>query len=267
MFLALQSDTLPLSMVDEQAQTLAQRISMVNGVAQVNISGSQKYAVRIDVDPQKLAAHGIGIDEVATAITNANVNLPTGTMYSDTKNFVVQANGQLLRAAAYGPIIIAYRNGNPVRLNEVAHVYDGVENDKQVVAGSRASAAIYLSDQQAAGHERRAGRRRHQDADAHASTRSCPPPCRSTSARTDRSSIRESVSDVKFTLLLTMFLVVAGDLPVPAERVGDDHPQPGAARLDRRDLRRDVPARLQPRQPVADGAHALGRASSSTTRS
>src|SRR5262245_5917250 len=97
MFLVLQSDTLPLSQVDEQAQRLAQRISMVGGVSQVNVTGSQKYAVRVEMDPQKLAVKGIGIDEVATAIANANVNLPTGTMYGDTKNYVVQANGQLLR--------------------------------------------------------------------------------------------------------------------------------------------------------------------------
>ena len=105
--------TLPLSMIDEVAQTnVAQRISMVNGVAQVNVFGSQKYAVRIDVDPRALAARSIGIDEVASAIQNANSNLPTGTIYGE-RTFVVQTNGQLLRGAAYGPTIIAYRNGNP----------------------------------------------------------------------------------------------------------------------------------------------------------
>ena len=148
-YMVLQSDTLPMSLVDEQAQLLAQRLSQVNGVALVNIMGSRKSAVRVDVDPQRLAAHGIGIDEVASAITAANVNLPTGTMYGNTKNFVVQAEGQLLTAAAYGPVIISYRNGNPVRLNEVAHVYDGVENDK---AGDVHGQAVdRYFDQQAAG--------------------------------------------------------------------------------------------------------------------
>ena len=85
LYMVLQSDTLPMSLVDEQAQLLAQRLSQVNGVALVNIMGSRKNAVRVDVDPQKLAAHGIGIDEVATAITAANVNLPTGTMYGNTQ--------------------------------------------------------------------------------------------------------------------------------------------------------------------------------------
>src|SRR4029078_772037 len=144
MFFVLQSKTPPLSVIDEQAQTLSQRISTVNGVAQVNIQGSQKSAVRVDMDPHKLAAHGIGVDEVASAITSANVNLPTGTMYGEARNFVVKANGQLLRAAAYGPVIIAYRNGNPVRLNEVAHVYDGVEND-QVAGWYNGTVAISLS--------------------------------------------------------------------------------------------------------------------------
>ena len=130
MFLVLQSPTLPLPMIDAYAQTIAQRISVVSGVSQVNVNGSQKAAVRIEVDPHKLATHGIGLDEVATAITSANVNLPTGTMYGEERNFVVKANGQLLQAAAFGPVIVAYRNGNPIRLNEVAHVYDGVENDK-----------------------------------------------------------------------------------------------------------------------------------------
>src|SRR5207247_6356591 len=131
MYLVLHSATLPMSLIDEYAEsTLAQRISMVSGVAQVNIFGAAKYAVRVDVDPRQLSAHGIGLDEVANAISNANVNLPTGTIYGSDKTFVVQANGQLLKASTYGPTIIAYRNGNPVRLDQVAHVYDGIENDK-----------------------------------------------------------------------------------------------------------------------------------------
>ena len=103
---------------------------MVNGVAQVKVFGPQKYAVRIDVDPRKLSAHGIGIDEVVTAVQSSNVNLPTGTMAGRERNFTVLADGQLLNAAAYAPMVIAYRNSNPVRLGDVARVYDGVEQDK-----------------------------------------------------------------------------------------------------------------------------------------
>ena len=105
--------------------------------------------------------HGIGLDEVANAITNANVNLPTGTMYGDARNFVVKANGQLLEAMAYGPVIVAYRNGNPVRLNEVAHVYDGVENDK-VAGWFRGERAITLAINKQPGTNVVAGRGRHQ---------------------------------------------------------------------------------------------------------
>src|SRR4051812_26189524 len=123
MFLVVRSNVLPISQVDEYAEsTIAQRISTVSGVAQVQIFGQAKYAVRIDLDPRRLAARGIGIDEVAAAVQTANVNLPTGTLYAPERTYTVKANGQLLTAAEYAPTIIAYRNGNPVLLNEVAHV-------------------------------------------------------------------------------------------------------------------------------------------------
>jgi hydrophobic/amphiphilic exporter-1 (mainly G- bacteria), HAE1 family len=207
MFLVIGSETLPMSQVDEYAEsTIAQRISMVSGVAQVNVYGAAKYAVRIDVNPQQLAAKGIGIDEVANAITNANVNLPTGTIYGADKTFTVQANGQLFRAAAYGPQIIAYRNGNPVRLSEVAHVYDGIENDKSA-SWFQGKRVIYLAIQKQPGTNVVAV------VDAVKALlptfREQLPPSVSLDIRSDRSlSIRESVSDVKFTLLLTIGLVV-----------------------------------------------------------
>jgi hydrophobic/amphiphilic exporter-1 (mainly G- bacteria), HAE1 family len=206
MFLVLQSATLPLQMVDAQAQLLAQRISVVNGVSQVNVNGSQKAAVRIEVDPHKLATHGIGLDEVATAITNANVNLPTGTMYGDARNFVVKANGQLLEAATYGPVIVAYRNGNPVRLNEVAHVYDGVENDK-IAGWFRGERAITLAI------NKQPGTNVVQVVDGVKALLPALaaqlPAAMTLEVRADRSVlIRESVHDVKLTLLATVFLVV-----------------------------------------------------------
>src|ERR1043166_4078074 len=131
LFLTLSSATLPLSQVDRYAEvTLAQRLSMVEGVAQVNVYGAQKYAVRIDVDPTQLAAWQIGIDQVANAIADSNVNRPTGTLYGQSRTYVVQSSGQLISADQYRPIVVAYRNGNPVRLEEVANVYDGVENPR-----------------------------------------------------------------------------------------------------------------------------------------
>ncbi len=207
LFLVIGSPTLPLSKVDEYAEsTIAQRISMVDGVAQVNVFGAQKYAVRVDVDPRGLASKGIGIDEVASAIGNANVNLPTGTIYSPEKTFTVEANGQLMRAAEYGPQIIAYRNGNPVRLEEVARVYDGVENDR-TASWFQDKRVIYLAIQKQPGTNVVAVV--DQVKALLPTFREQLPPSVTLEVRTDRSvTIRESVADVKFTLLLTICLVV-----------------------------------------------------------
>jgi len=205
-FIVLRSPTLPMSQLDEYAQqTLAQRISMVNGVAQVDVQGSQKFAVRIDADPRKLAAVGIGIDDLAAAVGNANVNLPTGTIYGE-KTVVVQANGQLMRAAAYGPTIIAYRNGRPVRLEEVAHVFDGVENDK-TASWQNGERCIYLSVR------KQPGTNVVEVVDGIKALlpmfREQIPPSVTIDIRSDRSQpIRESVRDVKITLLATIGLVV-----------------------------------------------------------
>jgi len=207
LFLVLRSGTLAMSQINEYAEsTIAQRISMVSGVAQVNVFGAAKYAVRVDVDPHKLAAHGIGLDEIATSISNNNVNLPTGTIYGDDKTFVVQANGQLMKALQYGPMIVAYRNGNPVRLSEVARVYDGIENDKNA-AWYQGERTIYLAVQ------KQPGTNVVEVCDAVKALlpqiREQLPAALALDVRTDRSiPIRESVHDVKFTLVLTICLVV-----------------------------------------------------------
>ena len=121
LFLTLTSDTLPLAQVNRYAETvLAQRMSMVTGVAQVNVFGAQKYAVRIDLDPTQLAARQIGIDEVSRAVNGSNVNRPTGTLFGPNRNYVVQSTGQLLSADQYRPIVVAYRNGNAVRPSTIS---------------------------------------------------------------------------------------------------------------------------------------------------
>ncbi len=206
LFAALLSDTLPLSVVDEYAQQMvAQRISMVSGVAQVDVPGSQKYAVRIDVDPRQLAARSIGIDEVASAVSDANGNLPTGNIYGD-RTFVVQTNGQLLRATAYGPTIVAYRGGNPVRLDEVAHVYDGVENTR-TAAWQNGERCIYLLIRKQPGSNVVDVVDRVKA--LFPSIREQLPAAIALEVRSDRSGpIRESVHDVKLTLVLTIVLVV-----------------------------------------------------------
>jgi HAE1 family hydrophobic/amphiphilic exporter-1 len=207
MFLTLSSTTLKLSQVDQYAeQVLAQRLSMVSGVAQVNVFGAQKFAVRVDVDPTQLASRQIGVDQVASAIAGANVNRPTGTLYGPDKNFVVQASGQLMDADAYKPIVVAYRNGSPVRLSEVAHVYGGVENDKSISWYNNVP-CIYLAIQ------RQPGTNTVAVVDAIKALipqlRSQMPPAIQLNIRSDRSiAIRDSVHDVKFTLILTVFLVI-----------------------------------------------------------
>ena len=205
-YIAVSSPTLPLYQLDEYAETLmAQRISMVSGVAQVQVYGS-KYAVRVQLNPDALASRGIGVDEVQSAIQRANVNLPTGTLYGNKQSFTVQSNGQLFNAAAYRPLIVAYRNGNPVRLEQVAKIIDSVENDKSM-AWFMNTRAIVLAIQ------RQPGTNTIEVVDG---IRQLLPQFRSQIPASvkltilyDRSeSIRESIADVKFTLLLTICLVV-----------------------------------------------------------
>jgi HAE1 family hydrophobic/amphiphilic exporter-1 len=130
-YLSLTSDTLPPYKVSEFADLiLAQRISMVAGVSRVQVFGDQKYAVRVDVDPNQLAAHNIGIDEVQKAISSSNTNLPTGRLDGDKQAFTIQSSGGLEKASQYRPIVVAYRNGIPVRLEQLGSVLDSVEDDK-----------------------------------------------------------------------------------------------------------------------------------------
>jgi HAE1 family hydrophobic/amphiphilic exporter-1 len=207
LYLALSSPTLPLSSVNEYADTLmAQRISMVSGVAQVQINGSQKFAVRAQLDPKSLASRGIGIDEVTAAIEKANVNLPTGTLWGKDTAFTVQATGQLYNAAAYRPLVVVYRNGSPVRLEELGRVIDSVENDK-VANWYNNTRSIVLAIQ------RQPGTNTVEVVDSIKKLlptfRAQMPASVDLNILYDRSvSIRESVNDVKFTLLLAVFLVV-----------------------------------------------------------
>lgn len=207
LYLAVTSPTLPLYVLNEFAETMmAQRISTVTGVAQVNIFGAQKYAVRIKVNPDALAAKGIGIDEVATAVRSANVNLPTGILDGAHHAFTVEANGQLTNADAYRSLIVSHRNGNVVRLEEIAQVEDSVENDK---------AAAWLLDKRGIvlSVQRQPGTNTVEVVDRIQallpSFRVQLPASVGISVLYDRSeSIRASVHDVKFTLALTLALVI-----------------------------------------------------------
>jgi HAE1 family hydrophobic/amphiphilic exporter-1 len=131
LFMALHAPTLSLAQVDEYAETqLAQRLSTIEGVSQVDVFGAQKYAVRISVDPERLAANGIGIDQLKSAIADANVNLPTGSLFGSRQLLSIRSEGSWQKALEYGPLIVAYRNGAPVRLQDVASARDAVQNDQ-----------------------------------------------------------------------------------------------------------------------------------------
>ncbi len=211
LFLALTSKTLPLSTVTEYGETnIAQSISMVSGVAQVQVYGSQKYAVRIQLDPDRMATKGIGIDDVANAVRNANVNLPSGVLWGSHQAFTVQASGQLVKAGFYGPIIVAYRAGAPVRLADLGSVKDSVENDKVAAwfyQGDKGDRAIVLAVQRQPGTN---------TVEVVESIRALLPTFQAQlpagvelNILYDRSeSIRDSVQDVKFTLLLSLLLVI-----------------------------------------------------------
>ncbi len=207
LYLTLGSATLPLSAVDEYAETLlAQRISMVSGVAQVQVFGSQKYAVRIQLDPNLLAARGIGIDEVASAVDQQNVNLPAGVLQGNFKAYTIEANGQLATSAEYRSLIVTYRNGSPVRLQDLGQVLDSVENDR-VANWYNGSRAIMLAVQ------RQPGTNTVKVVDGIRkilpSFKQQLPASVNLDLMYDRSqTIRQSVNDVEFTLLLAIGLVV-----------------------------------------------------------
>ena len=206
-YLALTSQTLPLSAVNEYAETyLAQRISTINGVAQVSVFGQQKYAVRVQLDPNALAARGVGINEVEQAVAQANVNLPTGTLYGKDRMFAVQATGQLNDAVAFRPVIVTYRNGAPVRLQELGRVVDSVQNDK-VAAWFKGKRGIVLAIQ------RQPGTNTIEVVDnikkLLPTFRAEVPPAVEIETLYDRSvTIRASVDEVQFTLYLALALVV-----------------------------------------------------------
>ncbi len=204
---ALYSETLPLSTVDEYAENLlAQRISMISGVAQVDVNGSRKYAVRIQLDPGKLAARQIGIDEVFNSIQRGNVNMPMGTLDGNYRSLTLKANGQLMDAAAYRPLVVTYRNGSPVQLQDLGKVLDDVENNKSA-GWYNGKPAVVLAVQ------RQPGANVVQVVDAVKellpALRQQIPPSVHLDILFDRTqSIRASVEDVQFTLILTVGLVV-----------------------------------------------------------
>src|SRR6186713_2420234 len=131
LFVSLGSATLPLSAVNEYGDiTIGQTLSQIPGVAQVLIYGTQKFAIRVQADPEAAAARGLSLDDIRTAVSRANSSTPVGTLNGPKQDVALQASGQMDKAADYSKIVVAWRNGSPVKLNEVAKIYDAVENDK-----------------------------------------------------------------------------------------------------------------------------------------
>jgi HAE1 family hydrophobic/amphiphilic exporter-1 len=207
LFLALTSTQLPLSELDEFAQTyLAQRISTVKGVAQVNVFGSQKYAVRVQVDPQALASRGIGLDQVAGALDAGNVNLPTGVLWGPERAQTIRANGQLTTATEFRSLVVATKDGAPVRLGDLGRVLDDVQ-DNRTASWFNGKRSIVLAVQRQPGTNTVAVADR-----VHALVETLKPQLPASvdlQTLNDRSvSIRHSVQDVQITLLIALLLVV-----------------------------------------------------------
>jgi HAE1 family hydrophobic/amphiphilic exporter-1 len=206
-YLALTSPLLPLTTLDEYAETyLSQHLSTVPGVAAVNVFGAAKYAVRVRLDPRAMASRQIGIDEVASAISNANANMPTGVLWGLHKAFTVEANGQLEDAQAFRPLIVAYRNGSPVRLEDIAQVVDSVQDDKSA-SWYNGERSIVLAIQRQPGTN--TVQVAHDVLGQLDRLERQLPPAVQVHVLYDRSvSIRDSVNDVRMTLFLTLCLVV-----------------------------------------------------------
>jgi hydrophobic/amphiphilic exporter-1 (mainly G- bacteria), HAE1 family len=212
MYLGLTSKTVPMSQLDDYAETMiAPRISMVSGVSQVQVMGAQKFAVRVQVDPDKLRGEHLGLNEVNQALQNWNVNLPTGQLYGRNRTFDIKASGQLTDAAAFRPLIVAWRHGAPIRLGQIATVVDDVENNLNASwlythdGGQRAISLSVL---------RQPGSNTIEVTDA--IRRLLPlfqqrlPPSVHLTVRGDRSkNIREAFNDIQWTMGITLVLVIA----------------------------------------------------------
>ncbi len=208
---SLTSPTLPLSDLNRLGQdVVGQRISMLPGVAQLDVRGPQKYAARIELDPRALAARGIGLDEAAAALRAANSNLPTGVVQGGARAFTVEATGGLDRARDFRDVVIAFRNGAPVRVSDLGRARDGVENERAAAwswQGGVESRAIVLAVLRQPGANTVEVARRVRELMPVVQQQL--PAAARLEVLYDRSeSIRESVQDVKFTLVLTLGLVV-----------------------------------------------------------
>ncbi len=211
-YMSLMSDTLPMSLLDEYAETMiAPRIAMINGVAQVQVGGQQKYAVRVQVDPDKLAANKIGLNQVDAALNQWNVNNPLGALYGPRTAFNIYVNGQLMNAEQFRHLVVAERNNRPVHLEDVARVIDSVQDDKTATW-------IYHNDGGKRGITlvcyKQPGMNTVEVNDQVNALmplfNSQLPPAAHLQIRGDKSgNIREAFKDIEVTMLMTLVLVIA----------------------------------------------------------
>jgi HAE1 family hydrophobic/amphiphilic exporter-1 len=206
--IALTSNVLPMTQVDEYAETtIAQQLSMIEGVAAVNVWGSAKYAVRVQLDPKQLSARNIGVSQVANAIRQNNVMLPTGVLYGKDNTLTLNATGQLQNASQFRKLIIAYRNGAAVRLGDVANVLDDIENNKSVSYYNRERSVNLFVQRQPGTNTMEIAKRVKEKLEE---IRKGLPPTLNVGVQYDRSiSIGHSVADVKESLLVALVLVIA----------------------------------------------------------
>ncbi|HKP48689.1 MAG TPA: efflux RND transporter permease subunit [Gemmatimonadales bacterium] len=207
LYYALRTTTLPLPQLNEYAETfLAQRLSTVDGVAQVQVFGSMKYAVRIQIDPQELASRNIGIDEVSTAVENGNVNLPTGILWGTDKAYSVESQGQLNNAADFGALVVTYRDGAAVRLRDLGRVIDSIQDTKRASWFNGQRSVVLAVQRQPGTNTVAVAERVKAEVER---LRPQIPPAIDIATLNDKSlTVKASVTDVKFTLFLALCLVV-----------------------------------------------------------
>jgi len=204
---SIHSDTLPITAVDDYAENvISQQISQLPGVAQVSIGGQQKPAVRVQIDPTKIAALGIQLEDIATVITQATVDSPKGAINGATHNYVIYDNDQLLKAAPWNDVIVAYKNGAPVRIRDIGVAVDGPENN-QLTAWQKGGYGILLQVYKQPGANIIDIVSRVEAALPHLKE-SVPPSIQIDKVIDRTTTIKASVDDVDFTLLLTIALVV-----------------------------------------------------------
>src|SRR5688572_14719619 len=207
LFLAVTAQTLPMQQLDDFADTnIAQRLSTINGVSQVLIFGSQKYAVRVFLDPEALSKRGLGLDKIVSAIQNANSNLPAGVLQGSTRTFTVKSSGKLARAANFNDLIVAYQDGMPVRLSDVGRAEDSIENAKvKSWLNDERGIALAVYRQPGANTVEVVRRIRALFPEIEASA---PPGVRLNIVNDRAEFIQASIQETDFHLLLSMFLVV-----------------------------------------------------------